>query len=365
VSLSFHGASVGLVGALGGLARRQVAREVARRGGRFHRNVTRTTTIVVFGRSLLARERGGAILDRIAAAATPSRRLLSENGFLRHLAGVAPTDPGLLGRTAIIAQSGLGAAEFDALALFDGFSRDAEPFAFRDLVLARKYAGLIASGAGWAAIVRSVHRVGPATSLTAAALRVDEGVVYAEHAGRLAELDGQLLLGLDAPADSMAEDDDARFDEAEAEEAAGNHAGAAALYGRVLAADPTDAVAAFNRANCLTRLGRTADAEHDYARALNLDPGFVEAWFNLASLARDRGRTDAARAHLTRALAIDPDYADAVYNLAALEFDAGDLAAAAVMGQRYLTLDAGSEWARAAERGLAYVAIATAHGSTG
>lgn len=361
MSLSFHGASVGLLGALGGLARRQVAREVARRGGRFHRSVTRGTTIVVFGRKLLARERGAAILARIAGATAPGRLLLSENGFLRHLAGIAPSDPGLLSRSAIIAQSGLPAAEFDALALFDGFSRDAEPFAFRDLVLARKYAGLMASGAGWAAIVRSVHRVGPATSLTAAALRVDDGLVYAEHAGRLAELDGQLLLGLEAPAD----DDDARFDEAEAEEAAGNHAGAAALYARVLAADPSDAVAAFNRANCLARLGRTAEAERDYARALNLDPGFVEAWFNLASLARDRGRIDAARAHLTRALVIDPSYADAVYNLAALEFDAGDLAAAAVMWQRYLTLDGDSEWARAAERGLAYVALATARGTTG
>jgi len=362
VSLAFHGASVGLVGALSGLARRQVAREVARRGGRFHRSVTRGTTVVVFGRKLLARERGAAILDRIAAAAAPGRRLLSENGFLRQLAGIEPPEPpGGLARSTLLAQSGLPAAAFDALALFNAFSRDAEPFGFRDLVLARKYAGLMASGAGWAAIARSVHRVGPATSLTAAALRVDDGLVYADHGGRLAELDGQLLLGLDGPP----EDDDARFDEAEAEEAAGNHAGAAALYARVLAADPSDAVAAFNRANCLARIGRAAEAERDYARALNLDPGFVEAWFNLASLARDAGRAGAARSHLTRALVIDPRYADAVYNLAALEFDAGDLAAAAVMWQRYLTLDGDSEWARAAERGLSYVALATARGTTG
>ena len=38
---------------------------------------------------------------------------------------------------------------------------------------------------------------------------------------------------------------------------------------------------------------------------------------------------------------------------------------AAVMWQRYLTLDGDSEWARAAERGLAYVALATARGTTG
>lgn len=365
----FHGASVGLVGALTGLSRRRVAREIAGRGGRFHRSVTRGTTVVVFGRRLLEREPAPAIAARIAAAWAPGRALLSEAGLFRRLTGTAPSDPGVLSQEAMVEQSGLPAAGFAALALFDGFSRDAAPFGIRDLILARKYAGLMASGADWAAIVRSVHRVGPATSLTAAALRVDDGLVYADHDGRLAELDGQLLLGLDAGGKDGGKDDgtddDAGFDAAEAAEAAGDLAGAAALYARVLAADPSDAVAAFNRANCLAGLGRSAEAEADYARALNLDPGFVEAWFNLANLARERGRTGAARSHLSRALVIDPGYADAVYNLAALEFDAGDLAAAAAMWQRYLTLDGDSEWARAAERGLSYVALATARGTTG
>lgn len=361
MSLPFQGASVGLVGALGGLTRQRVGREVAARGGQLHRSVTRGTTVVVFGRRLLSRERGPAIAARIAAATGPGRRLMSEAGFLRRLAGVEPTDPGVLPEAAMIEQSGLAAADLTALALFDAFSRDAAPFAFRDLILARKYAGLMASGASWGAIVRSVHRVGPATSLTAAALRVDEGAVYVDHGGQLAEFDGQLLLALDGPA----EDDDALFDAAVAAEAAGDLARAAALYARALAADPTDSVAAYNRANCLAGLGRPAEAEGDYARALNLDPRFVEAWFNLATLARARGRTDAARACLTRAFVIDPGYADAVYNLAALEFDAGDLAAAETMWQRYLTLDGDSEWSRAAERGLRYVALAKARGTTG
>ena len=43
---------------------------------------------------------------------------------------------------------------------------------------------------------------------------------------------------------------------AEAAEAAGRHAEAAALYGRCLALDPGDSVAAFNRANCLRADGR-------------------------------------------------------------------------------------------------------------
>ena len=71
----------------------------------------------------------------------------------------------------MLEQSGLAEREFGLLALFDGFERDVEPFSFRDLILARKYAGLIAGGAGWGAIVRSVHRFGPAVSLTAKALQ--------------------------------------------------------------------------------------------------------------------------------------------------------------------------------------------------
>lgn len=361
MNLASEGASVGLVGALSCLPRRRAARDVERLGGHFHRNVTRGTTVVVFGRRLLARESGAAIESRIATAQAPGRAILSEAGFLRRLSGAGDGEPGSISRQEMLEQSDLAGSDFDALTIFDGFSRDAPPFAFRDLILARKYAGLIASGAGWDAIVRSVHRVGPATSLTATALRVGDGTVYAQHGDRLAELDGQLLLGLDA-AD---EDDDLSFGEAEAAEAAGDDLAAAALYARVLAADPSDAVAAFNRANCLARIGRQSEAESDYARALKIDPRFVEAWFNLGGLVRAQGRTETARAHLARAVEIDPTYADAVYNLATLEFDAGDLAAAAAMWERYLTLDTASEWARAAERGLRYVALATARDAAG
>ena len=107
---------------------------------------------------------------------------------------------------------------------------------------------------------------------------------------------------------------------------------AAALYGRCLAIDPGDAVAAFNRANCLRAAGREAEAEAELARALKLDPGFVEAWFNLAGAgARHAGARRRRARHLQPAIALDPDYADAVFNLATLEFDAGDLAGGAAL----------------------------------
>ena len=236
-----------------------------------------------------------------------------------------------------------------------------EPFSFRDLILARKYAGLMAGGAGWGDIARSVHRFGPAVSLTAKSLQVgDDRGIYACHGAALSELDGQMLLALDA----AGEDADAVFARAEAAEAEGRHDEAAALFERCLAIDPGDAVAAFNRGNCLRAAGRADEAELALARAVTLDRGFAEAWFNLAGLVAARGRVAAARGYYGRAIGADADYADAVFNLATLEFEAGDLAAARRWWERYLELDTGSDWARRAARGLRYLDL-QAQGAAG
>lgn len=346
---SLDDASIGLVGSLAGLPRRIAARALEGRGGRLHRGVTRRIGVVVVGRRLL-RGTDTAIEAQVAAARAPGRVLRSENGFLRLLAGVPREETGL-SAVSLAERSGLAAREFGLIALFDGFERDVEPFSFRDLILARKYAGLLASGAGWGAIVRAVHRAGPGVSLTAKALDVGDGpVIYARHEDGLAELDGQMLLDLGA-----AEDADGLFAAAAAAEADGDTLRAAGLYGRCLALDPGDAVAAFNRGNCLRAAGFAAEAERELARAVKLDPDFVEAWFNLSAVMGARGRVAPARHYLGRALALDPDYADAVYNLASLEFEAGDLDAARGWWVRYLELDRETEWARTAERGIRFV----------
>ncbi|MDR3473509.1 MAG: tetratricopeptide repeat protein [Devosia sp.] len=350
--MRISGATIGIEGALAAFPRRLAAREVSRQGGQLRRGMTRRTGMVVFGRGLLTHVDDTTIETRrrtvLAAGATP----LSENGFLRLLGSrESPANAGL-SRQALLDQSGLAAETFDLLALFDAFEADTEPFAFRDLILARKYAGLVAGGAGWGAIVRSVHRSGPVASLTALSLHTEgEGAIYARHGARLAELDGQHLLPLDEPDDAAAEE----FFEA-AEEAEGDRrfADAAAFYGRCLALDPGDSVAAYNRANCQRELGEIDAAAHGYAQAIKLDPDFVEAWFNYAGLLKTRGQIEAARTHLERAVAIDPDYGDAVYNLATLEYSTGDLGAARRWWSRYLELDQSSEWARLARRGIEF-----------
>ena len=347
------GATVyGLVGALAAFPRRLAAREVERRGGRLQRGVARATTHVVFGRTLLDRRDDAAVAARVAAERAAGRTLLSEAGFLRQL-GLASAPPGDLSEAALAAQSKLVAEDLELLRLFDAFDSPGEPYGFRDLILARKYAELIAGGAGWGAVARSV-RDACRRSLPSKTLQLgDDRAILARDAARLAELDGQYRLDIAGPAETA----DDLFAEAEAAEAGGDPEAAAALYGRCLALDPGDAAAAFNRANCLRTCGRTAEAEQDYARAVKLDAGFVEAWFNLAGLLRARGRVEAARKHLGRAIAIDPGYADAVYNLATLEFDAGDLDAAERWWRRYLELDPDSDWARTAARGLQFVAM--------
>jgi len=355
------GPSFGILGALASFPRRIAARAVERRGGKLQRGVTRQTTHLVVGRRLLAAPEQ-IVASKLEAQRAAGRRLLSENAFLRWLGLKDAPEPGTLTTQTLTDQSRLSACELDLLAAFDAFEHDAPPWSFRDLILAKKYAGLIAAGASWAAIVRSVHDAGPAVSLTAKSLQVGTGTaIYLRDGDILSELDGQLLL--DLLEDEV--DAEAVFSAAETAEQTGHQAEAAELYRRCLDLDPGDALPAFNRANCLRGLGRLDEAEQDYCRAVQRDPGFVEAWFNLAGLVAERGRPDAARRHLEQAIARDPDYADAIFNLAILAYEAGDLDVAGQGWRRYLELDSGSDWARAAERGLRLIALHGAQGRGG
>ena len=358
-----EGQTFGTAGALAAFPHRLAARAVEQRGGRLTRGVSRRTSHVVFGRNLLSRATDREIEARAAAERNAGRRLLSENGFLRLLGFAGQPESSVLARQSLIDQSGLAPSAFDLLALFDTFEHDSEPFSFRDLILARKYAALIGDGAAWGTIARSVHRSGAVTSLTAKSLHAERSAaIYVRCGQGLSELDGQLLFDLGTSEDAVLEQ---IYVEAEAAEQAGKFDGAAALYQRCLAIDPKDSVAAFNRANCLRAAGREIEAAHDYARALKLDASFVEAWFNLAGLLARRGRLNSARRHLSKAISLDHAYADAIFNLAKLEFDAGRFAEARRWWARYLELDSGSEWARTAARGMQFVDLQFAQKSAG
>jgi tetratricopeptide (TPR) repeat protein len=347
------GKSFAVIGALAAFPRRLIAAEVERQTCVLRSSITRRTTHVVFGRKLLARA-DAEIEARFEKACGGARLLLSENGFLCMLdlrnRGQAPA----MTRASLLDQSRLTERDLALLSLFDAFENDCEPYSFRDLILAKKYAGLIAGGASWGAIVRSIHRApGAVGSLAAVSLEAEGGeAIYARVGERLSELDGQMLLPIERSGDDELE---ALFEVAEQAEAEGRFADAAALYERCHAIESKDPDVAFNLANCLVMAGKPEEARRCFLVALKLDPDFVEAWFNLANLLRTQGQKKAAREHLQRAIAIDPSYADAVYNLATIEFDLARLPEARSLWSRYLELDSTSEWAQTAAKGVRYI----------
>jgi predicted TPR repeat methyltransferase len=349
--MELRGKSIGVIGALQAFPLRAAARRVADRGARMHRGLPRGTSVAVFCHSLLVRHDGAEIERRVAGARGAGARLRSENALMRVLDLVDEGGPGAVNRQAILDQSGLSAPTFDLLALFDAFETDLEPFSFRDVILARKYAGLVATGATWFDIARAVHSVGPVGSLTALSLEIRGARILAQDTHSLAELNGQRLLPLPEQPDK-AED---YFSHAEAAEAAGLYPEAATLYAHCAAIDPSDATAPFNEGNCRREAGDLDGALLAYAVSLKRDATLVDTWFNCGGVLRDLGRTGSARNHLQRAIALDPAYADAIYNLAALEYDAGNLGDAATGWRRYLELDDSSDWARRARAGLAII----------
>lgn len=346
------GKTFGIVGALAAFPRRLAAREVSRQGGVLRRGAHRKSGQIVFGRRLLDRDEAEIEAKRDALASVGTK-MLSENGFLRALGLLGAPEGSELTRRMLLDQSGLDERTFDFLALFDAFEHDTEPFSFRDLIVAKKYAGLVAGGASWSAVARSVHKSGTVASLTRLNLHASgPETIHARHGDLFAEVDGQHMLTLP---DAEPQDVEDMFFAAEQAEAVKQFEDAAALYLRCLALDPGDSVAAYNRANCLRDAGHGDEAVHAYAQAIKLDGGFVEAWFNFGNLLKERGQLDAARRHLSRAIALDPKYEDAVYNLAALEYDAGNHDEARRWWTRYLELDKQSAWARKAERGIQYI----------
>lgn len=337
---------------------RLAAAEVSRQGGQLRRGLTRMTTHLVFGRKLLSFRKAAEIelqyIERQVAAATAAGvRLLSESAFLEVLGLKVTAEQGSVSRASLVQQSRLPSHLLNLLSLFDAFEHGQEPYSFRDLILARKYAGLVSSGADWLSIARAVHRADSVPSLTALTLQTDaSGKVVAAHGGAIAELDGQRVLPL---VDQEQPDPDDLFASAEEAVGSGDYAKAARLYRHCLTIDPTDAVTAFDLGNALRSAGELDEASSALALAIKLDPAFVEAWFNLADILRGRGKTEAARRHLERAIALDPEYADAVFNLATLEFGAERLIQARRWWERYLELDGTSDWALQARRGIQYV----------
>lgn len=128
------------------------------------------------------------------------------------------------------------------------------------------------------------------------------------------------------------------------------------LFRQAIDLEPNMAAALTNLGNLVYRQGEVEEARRLYERALEHDPVQPEARYNLANTLEDLGEIELAVAELRKVCAAAPDFADAHYNLGLMLAQLGGTAQAKQHLERYLELDAQSDWATHAREFLAQVA---------
>ncbi len=135
------------------------------------------------------------------------------------------------------------------------------------------------------------------------------------------------------------------FVEACAAEDRGDSQVAEHLFRQAIDVEPNLAAALTNLGNLVYRQGELEEARRLYERALQHDPVQPEARYNLANLLEELGETELAIAELRKVCAAAPEFADAHYNLGIMLAQVGGAAQARHHLERYLELDAASDWA--------------------
>jgi tetratricopeptide (TPR) repeat protein len=128
------------------------------------------------------------------------------------------------------------------------------------------------------------------------------------------------------------------------------------LFRQAIDLEPNMAAALTNLGNLVYRQGEVEEARSLYERALDHDPTQPEARYNLANTLEDLGEIELAVAELRKVCAAAPDFADAHYNLGLMLAQLGGTAQAREHLERYLELDAQSDWANHARSFLEQVA---------
>jgi tetratricopeptide (TPR) repeat protein len=128
------------------------------------------------------------------------------------------------------------------------------------------------------------------------------------------------------------------------------------LFRQAIDLEPNMAAALTNLGNLVYRQGELEEARKLYDRALEHDPAQPEARYNLANLLEDLGETELAIAELRKVCAAAPEFADAHYNLGIMLALVGGTSQAKQHLERYLELDAGSDWAAHARTFLERIA---------
>jgi choline-sulfatase len=126
---------------------------------------------------------------------------------------------------------------------------------------------------------------------------------------------------------------------------------AIAAFDRLLAIDPTNAMALLNKGRICVQSGRSAEAREAFEAALRLDPALGLAHVSLGLLALQAGRTEEALEEWRKALETDPHAYEAMFNLGATLLRLGRVAEARPFIERYMGEAPPTEAANAAQLG--------------
>jgi tetratricopeptide (TPR) repeat protein len=353
--MNLRGRSVALYGRFSPGVRDRLGSEVAKKGGKVTRDLTRASDVFVSGGLAFPLIDSGALGQRLKTARERNVPTYGERAFELALTGGATEGAATLPVATALASTRLRPEDIDLLAAFDLVAIDDDKVRFGDAQIVRTANELLDQGGHWSDVVRALtgardrspegrHRV-VFTAAGSAALKWSDG---------LTSLDGQGLLPLDEEHASLED----LFERAAIAEAEGDLEEAAHLYDLSTRADRSDAIAPYNLANIRLSQERWGEAALAYRRALVRDAKLVEARYNLAQALDAAGKSDEASGELEKALETDPAYADAVFNLARLRMKSGDLEAAKALYERYLALDPPDDWAAKARKAVLYC---TAH----
>jgi tetratricopeptide (TPR) repeat protein len=340
-----------LLGRVHGLTRRRLEQLVRLRGGKLANKPNARITLIAVAHSAAAHALPGGHL-RMPVGLPATAALISEHDLRRILGLLRPpaATERTLGSADLERLSGLTPRILSCLRLFDVLEPVDDRYAYRDLVAAREAGRLMARGVELHRVLEAatvLRRRGTHLSETKLA-ETPSGELLRDLAGQLAELNGQLTMGLDSEVRTV---DDLV---AAAEEAEENNdlATAENLYATALRADSNDPVLPFNLGNVFDQQGRQAEAKVAWQIAVARDPAFAEAWYNLAMAAEDEAHTDLAIAEYRRAVQARPDFADAHFNLALLLTKAGRYGDALPVWERFLELEPESAQAAIAKRAV-------------
>lgn len=376
---SLAGVTVGFLGKLAAMSRKQATTEVAARGGTAVEHLDSLPNWVVVGDVDPPLDHLDDTLGE--AAATGQVQILSETEFWQRLGLIQDEQhvrqlytPAMLAELLSVPISAIRswqrrglitpARQVHRLAFFD----------FREVQVARRLAELLAAGVSAQAIERKLaqwRKYLPQFERPLAQLPmiVHGRELLLRKGSDLIEASGQHRLDFDfsgeAASPTVAHIDrplpespnaplqpDQLIALAEQHEELGDLPAAIEMYRTALSAGGPDADICFRLAELLYRAGDVSAARERYYMAIEIDEDYAEARANLGCLLLDSGQHELAIAAFEGALACHRDYPDVHYQLARALDEAGRADQATQHWQAFLKLAPGSPWSEVAQQRL-------------